>query len=128
MCYMIIFALLTLTVCFVDFSPNWHFSVFGCHLLGEVCLAEKFCCSKQCYPGIFFVFLFLQIQWAHVTSVHLLVTLLQWWEPIKSSTCPGQVQYSSATSVPFMSHSRGLLFLYVFNMEKWVGQSEFGVK
>jgi len=110
---MIIFALLILTVCFVEFSPDWHCSVFGCHRVGEVCLEEEFCYDEQCYPGIFFFF---QIQWVHVTSVHLLVTLLQWWEPIKSSTCPGQVQYSSATSVPFMSHSRGLLFLYVCNM------------
>jgi hypothetical protein len=51
---MIIFAVLTLTDCFVDFSPDWHFSVFGCHLLGEVCVAEKFCYDEQRYPGNFF--------------------------------------------------------------------------
>jgi len=58
MCYMIIFALLTPTVCFVDFSPDWHFSVFACHLLGEGRLAEKFCYDEQCYPGFFFSFFF----------------------------------------------------------------------
>jgi len=31
--------------------------VFGCHFLGEVCLAEEFCYDEQCYPGIFFFFL-----------------------------------------------------------------------
>ena len=48
------FSLLILTVYFVEFSPDWHFSMFGCHLLGEVCLAEEFCYDEQCYPGFFF--------------------------------------------------------------------------
>ena len=39
---------LILTVCFVEFSPDWHFSVFGCHLLGEVCFEEEFCYDEQC--------------------------------------------------------------------------------